>query len=360
MAAAIDIARLRLRNQLLSRPIAGTPADVVARLGAVQAQDYAGSKWAVGMRLRGATDASVEKAFNDGSILRTHVLRPTWHFVTPADIRWLLALTAPRVHAGNAIGYRKLEVDAAVIKKTDRILTSALRENTFLTRDEIRDEFEQAGIDTQKRKERMAYLLMRAELDAVICSGPRKGKQFTYALLDECVPGGKMFARADALAELARRYFATRGPASVQDFAKWLWMTVKDASSGLDAVKSELEHETIDRRTYWFPAPPRSRGATGVSAHLMSVYDEYITGYRFRDGMVVSKFGERLLGMGQALIAVVAVDGWVIGTWKRTLKKAAVVVELNLFTRQSPAARRAIRDAVEGYGEFLGLPVVMR
>ena len=355
----MDIARLRLRNQLLTRPITGTPVDVVSHLGAVQAQDYAGAKWAVGMRLRGATESMTDQAFDNGAILRTHLLRPTWHFVVPKDLRWMLALTAPRVHQANAAIYRKLAIDAAVAKRSEKVLADALRGRTYMTRDELRAELEGAGIETQSRKERMAFLLMRAELDAVICSGPRRGKQFTYALFDERVLPGKALARADALAELARRFFTTRGPATVHDFAKWSWLTVKDATNAVRSVESELEHEVIDKRTYWFPStrPVRS---TGITAHLLSVYDEYITGYRFRDGMVVTKYADRLLGMGQALINVLVVDGWVIGTWKRTLKKDAVVVELNLFARQRPEARRAIQAAADAYGAFLGRSVVMR
>ena len=353
-----DIARLRLRNQLLTRPLVGTPADVVSRLGAVQAQDFAGAKWALGMRLRSARENGVERAFDNGEILRTHVLRPTWHFVTPADIRWMLALSAARVHAGCATGYRKLEIDATVAARSEKALVHALRGHTYMTRDELRDELEDAGIETRRMKERMMFLLMRAELDAVICSGPRRGKQFTYALLDERVPAGKSLARADALAELARRFFATRGPATVHDFAKWGWLTVKDATSAVMSVDSSLEHETVDGRTYWFP-PARPSRSTGVTAHLLSVYDEYITGYRFRDAMVAPKHAARLTGMGQALINVVIVDGWVVGVWKRTLRKDAVEITTRLFIRASARQRGAIRDAAERYGEFLGLPVVM-
>src|SRR5688572_1715147 len=147
-----DIARLRLRNQLLTRPLVGKPADVVSRLGAVQAQDFAGAKWALGMRLRSARENGVERAFDNGEILRTHVLRPTWHFVTPADIRWMLALSAARVHAGCATGYRKLEIDATVAARSEKALVHALRGHTYMTRDELRDELEDAGIETRRMK----------------------------------------------------------------------------------------------------------------------------------------------------------------------------------------------------------------
>src|SRR5262249_52761007 len=152
-------------------------------------QDYAGAKWALGMRLRRATDNDIEHAYADGSILRTHLLRPTWHFVTPHDIRWMLALTAPRVHAVNAYMYRKLDLDGAIFKRSNAALAKALRGGHTRTRDELRRVLQRAGIAVDAEL-RMSYLMMRAELDGIVCSGPRRGKQFTYTLLDERAPKG--------------------------------------------------------------------------------------------------------------------------------------------------------------------------
>ena len=163
------------------------PADVVGWLAAVQAQDYAGAKWALGLRLQGATDDEVERAFADGAVLRTHLMRPTWHFVTPADIRWLLALTAPRVHAANAFMYRKLELDSRRFQESRAALTRALRGDEHLTRDELRGVLQKAGVAADDGM-RLAYLMMHAELDGVVCSGARRGKQFTYALMDARAP----------------------------------------------------------------------------------------------------------------------------------------------------------------------------
>jgi hypothetical protein len=350
-----DIARARLRNQRLTHPMTGKPADVVAWLGAVQAQDYGATRWNVGMRLRGATDASVEKAFNDGAILRTHVLRPTWHFVTPADIRWMLALNAPRVHALCASRYRKFGLDHAVFKRCDAALTQALRGGNHLTREELHAVFEKARIAT-RGESLMSHLLMRAEFDQVICSGPRKGKQFTYGLLDERVPNAPTMHRADALAELARRFFQSRGPATVQDFAKWSGLTVADATRGLSAVKSDLEHETIGRRTLWSPPEPRTRGADAPMAHLIGIYDEYISGYKDRGEIVDRKHGSRLVAMGAALTRIVVVNGRVIGTWSRTVGRRDTRVTWDLFVRVSPAERKAIEAARDRYLAFVGPP----
>src|SRR2546428_1952451 len=210
-----DIARQRLQSQRLVGTKFESPRDAVAWLVAVQAQDYPAAKWAVGHRLRSATDDDLERAFTRGDILRTHLLRPTWHFVTPADIRWLLMLTGPRVHVANAHMYRRLGLGRSIFNRSAKALAQALQGGHHLTRNELRAVLQRAGIAVRDNL-RMTHLMMRAELDGVICSGPRRGKQFTYGLLDERAPSARTLARDEALAELSRRYFQTRGPAPGQ------------------------------------------------------------------------------------------------------------------------------------------------
>src|SRR5260370_32433298 len=179
-----------INNQHLSSREFKKPADLVNWMGAVQAQDYYGAKRAVAQRMKDATDETIEKAFANGDILRTHVMRPTWHFVTPADIRWLLKLTAPRVNAACSYNYRKFELDASVFKRSNKALASALRNGRQLTRQTPRTAGERAGVAADDLI-RFIHILIRSELDGVICSGARKGKQFTYALLDERAPQTK-------------------------------------------------------------------------------------------------------------------------------------------------------------------------
>jgi DNA glycosylase AlkZ-like len=248
----LDVAQRRLRNERLVGPAFAAPADVVSWLGAVQSQDYGGAKWAVAQRARGCSDADVEEACDRGDIVRTHVMRPTWHFVTSADARWMLELTAPRVHAANAYYYRQLELDERVFTKSHAALAAALRGGRHLTRVELGHALERAGI--RAAGTRLAYVLMRAELDAVICSGPRRGKQFTYALFDERVPASKPLARDQALAELVRRYFASHGPATVQDFAWWSGLTVADGTKGIDLAKAS--HHAAPRPEKTDDSPP--------------------------------------------------------------------------------------------------------
>jgi len=354
--AGPDIARLRLRNQRIDGATRGEAADVVKWLVAVQAQDFAGAKWSLGLRLRKATDSQIERAFNEGAILRTHLLRPTWHFVTPADIGWLLALTAPRVHAASAHMVRSLELDAAVFKRSNAALAKALQGGQHLTRSELEEVLQKVGIATDVGN-RMAYLMMGAELDGVICSGPRRGKQFTYALLEDRAPQAKTMERDEALAELSRRYFASRGPATVQDFAKWSGLTAADAGRGLEVVQHGLRHVVLDGQAYWHPKsrPPHNDGSP--TAHLLSNYDEYISSYKDRSAILSEEHGALLWGRGNALAYVIVVDGLIVGTWKRALMRDSVVIETNPFRRLTHAEKGAITEAAQRYGRFQDLPV---
>jgi hypothetical protein len=353
-----DIARRRLLAQRIAGPKFPTPADAVNWLGAVQAQDFAGAKWALGMRSQDATDEAVERAFNKGEFLRTHVLRPTWHFVMPEDIRWMLELTGPRVQALGATYYRKLELDKPLFKRAHAALKKALRGGQALTRDELRAVVERAGI-TPTDSFRMSFIAMHAELEGIICSGPRRGKQFTYMLLDERAPNAARLDRDAALAELARRFIQSRGPATPHDFAKWSGLTIADARRGFEMVRAGFEREVIEGQAYWFPpALPPARDVS-PSAYLLSIYDEYISGYKDRSAMVTPSDGARLIALGNALTHVIVIGGQVAGTWKRTLTAGRVVVSTTPFRRLTRAEKRAVAEAAEPYGAFLQRPVVL-
>jgi hypothetical protein len=351
-----DIARLRLRNQRLSSTAFTNPAEVVGWLGAVQSQDYAGAKWALGQRIKITTDSAIEKAFNEGAILRTHVMRPTWHFVRPKDIRWMLALTAPRINALCATYYRKLELDAATFKRSNALLTKNLRGGKQLTRAELTSLLQKKGIATDDLL-RFTYLIIRAELDGIVCSGARRGKQFTYALLDERAPHTRTLEREAALAELAKRYFSSHGPATLKDFVWWSGLTVSDANKGLDSIRSQLISEVENGQTYWFADSTPAR-VPSPTVHLLPDYDEYTVGYTDRGAIFDSSHTNKLDSRGSELAQyMIVVDGLIAGTWKRTVKKSEVVIELVRFRDFAKAEEQAIADAAERYGKFLGLPI---
>ena len=315
----LDIPGFRLHNQFLSQTSFTEPGPVVAALGAVQSQDYAGGKWALGLRMKGATDAALDQAFNEGRILRTHILRPTWHFVAPEDIRWMLALSAPRVHTVNGFMYRQQGLDEPSIKKSYAVLEKVLQGGKSLTRAELGAAFEKAGI---KKAEgiRLGYFIMSAELDGIICSGPRRGKQFTYALLEERAPTVRAWKKEESLAEMTRRYFATRGPATLHDFTWWSGLTMADAKEGIESVKSQFVSEEIDGKTYWFDSSVSPIQEKSPAAHLLPNYDEYFIGFKDRSaiGEVAKRAGIKS-DEPSFLANFIILDGQLVGGWRRTL-----------------------------------------
>jgi len=345
------IAQLRLRNQWIDTAPRHDPAGVVGHLVAVQSQDYAGAKWSLGLRLRGAHERDVEQAFNSGTILRTHVLRPTWHFVTPQDIRWLLALTGPRVQASNGSMYRKAGMDARLFRRCESVLQKALAGGTQLTRVKLREAFRASGL-SMDHEFRFTYALMHAELEGLICSGPRRGKQFTYSLLDERAPSASALRTGDALIELSRRYFLSRGPATVHDFAKWSGLTLADCRAGLEAVRPLLQKDLLEGQEYWFADHGRMRQRASPTAHLLSVYDELLSSYKGHSAIVPAEISRRLRAFGNALTGVMLIDGIIIGTWKRALGKKSALIKLEPFSRLTSSQRRAIASAAARYGEF--------
>lgn len=353
-----DIPALRLHNQHLSGPPLESPEQVVNWLVAVQSQDFAGAKWALAQRLESFTDERIEEAFNDGRIVRTHLLRPTWHFITPADIRWLLTLTAPRVHIANAHMYRKMELDDATFARSEREMVKALEGGNALTRDEIRVVLERAGIPT-RFEQRMVYLLMHAELEGIICSGPRLGKQFSYMLLEERVPSVSSWKPEDALVELTRRYLNSHGPATVQDYAKWSGLTLTDCRRGLEMVKDEFELEEIEGQVYYFPET-HPTPMVSPRVDLLSIYDEIVSGYKDHAPIGGLLYSPQLAEMGNALYYILLIDGQIAGSWRRTLKRKEVLVELNPFRPLTVEEKPAIYAAFQQYGAFLGLEVVVK
>lgn len=358
-----NIAVQRLHHQRLLRTQFQAPSEVVAWMGAVQAQEYAFAKWALGLRMVNAMDAVVEQAFNEGTILRTHLMRPTWHFVTPADIRWMLELTGPRVNAFNAFKYRQLELDDALFKRSQAAIIKALQGGQQLTRAELREVLQRAGIATTGitpgSEHRTSHILMRAELDGVICSGPRRGKQFTYMLLEERAPHAKTLPRDEALAELIRRYFASHGPATMRDFAWWSGLTMADVKAGLAMLDSRLSQEMIDGQTYWFSSATPPVHDKTITAHLLPVLDEYTVAYKDRSAVLDTRYTKQIGSWNEILIDhAITVNGQVVGMWQRTLKKDAVVVTFNPFTTLAVAEQQAVAAAARRYGDFLGMPVV--
>jgi len=353
-----DVPLQRLKNQRLSSSNLKTATQVVHWLGAVQAQDYYAAKWALGLRMPAATDEAIEEAFAAGEIVRTHVMRPTWHFVSPVDIRWLLKLTAPRVNAACKYNYRKLELDEAVFKRTNKAIAKALLGGKQLTRESLRSAVQRAGVPIDDLL-RFTHILLRAELDGVICSGAREGKQFTYALLDERVPETKALSREQALADLTRRYFTSHGPATLSDFVWWSGLTAKDANCGLDMVQRHLLKEVIDDKTYWLSSSVMQGKSASRGAHLLPAFDEYLISYKDRSAALEVNTGKQATQDNVLFRGVIIINGLAVGSWKRSLEKGSVRITLKHFAPLNKADRQLVADAADRYGAFLGLKALL-
>jgi hypothetical protein len=355
------IACRRLANQHLLSPQLSAAVEVVRVLGAVQAQDYAAAKWAIAQRTKGLTDARIEQAFASGAILRTHVLRPTWHFILPEDACWMLELTAPRILGAMAYYNRKLELDAREFRRSRAALERALRDGKQLTRSELAAALSRAGVNISSGQ-RVGNLLMQAELDRVIISGPRRGKQFTYALFDDRVPaapGGAGGARDrdEALGDLTGRYFATRGPATARDFAWWSGLAIVDAKRGIEIAARSLARETHDGSTYWSAPAGRASARWTRVAHLLPNYDEYFVGFKDRSAFAERLRAGRVESRVNALMGhVLFLDGQLVGGWRRTLGTTAEI-ELDLLVPLTAPERKLVRRATERFGQFLESPV---
>ncbi len=336
-----------------------TIEEAVGSLVAVQAQDFAGAKWALGLRTN-KSDIEIDEAFAEGRIVRTHVLRPTWHFVLPRDLRWLLALTAPRICKTLALQDAKLGIDARLLAKAHEVMKRVLEREKYLTREEIAEHLAAKKIVVAGQA--LAHVVMYAELDGLICSGPRRGKQFTYALLENRIPPStNVLSHDEALEALALRYFDGHGPATIADFAWWSGQTLTDAKEATKRLRAHLVESEICRATHYasvHAADVENDEHEPTSLRLLPAFDESLVAYEDRDAFFPPELATNLpRGNFWLSSSVIARDGKAVGTWRRTLVKGGVQVECSLFVKLGSGERKALDAAIAGYASFLGLPL---
>jgi len=357
---------MRLRNQFLAKATASDPASAVAWFGAMQAQEYAIAKWSVAQRVTGLDDAAVQRAVDDGRILRTHALRPTWHFVAASDLCWIQALTGPRVHAFSAYYYRLHGLDDATAERTNAVIVGALRGGKALTRPEIGVVLADAGLPATGN--RLAYIVMRAELDGLIANGPMRGKQHTYALVAERAPVQTELHGDDALAELTRRYFTSHGPATVKDFAWWSSLTLTQVRHGIEVLGDELSSAEVAGRRYWWAAASTTVDASGATprareravtpiAHVLQAYDEYAIAYKESRDLLNLAGLPVVLPNENTTVHLVVVDGQLVALWRSKAERGGISADLRPVRPLAAADRRDVMDAFARYATFAGIPV---
>jgi hypothetical protein len=360
----LDIVIQRLHNQHLSRPTFEKPEEVVRWLGAVQAQDFLYSLWAVGLRMTHATEADIEQAIADRTIVRTWPMRGTVHFVPAEDAAWMLTLLSQRVINSYQSVRRRAGLDEKILAKSRHVLTKALQ-GKQLTRKEVYAALEEAGIAANHSTPigtRGLHIIGYLALEGLLCFGPRRGKQPTFVLLDEWVPNPRKLEGDEALAELASRYFRSHGPATEYDFAWWAGLTVSDARLAVELVKPQLESETMNDQTYWFTHSMPAIQEPSGDAYLLPFLDEYTVAYKDRSALVDPRYLAEINASSQfgMLGPVIVIGGRVVGAWKRTLKKDKVIIETIPVTPLSVTEEKAISAAAQRYGAFLDMTIVLK
>lgn len=350
-----ETGRQRLANQSIAVSGCRRPEEVVAVLGAMQAQDFTGALWSVGLRMPEATEANVEQAIADRKIVRTWLMRGTLHFVAAPDVRWMLDLLAPRTLARSVRRAAGLELDVRTFARCEKLFVRELAGNRQLTREALMELLERHKISTANQ--RGYHILWRLAQERLICFGRRVGKQHTFVLLDEWVPAARKPDRDAALAEMARRYFTSHGPATVQDFIGWTGLNAADARAGLDRAAARLARVTLGGTDYWMPRDPVKLPRTAPAGFLLPGFDEFLLGYKDRNAVLDPRHAQKVVPGDNGMFSpTVVLDGRVAGTWRRTLKKGAVTITVNPFKRLKKIEMRAITLAADRYLRFLGLP----
>lgn len=349
-----DIAGNRLLHQQLNQHNIPSIGQLVEQMGCMQAQEYAAAKWAISCRIPGTSSAEVDNALETGALLRTHILRPTWHFVAPADIGWILQLTAPKIKAFNKPLHNKLNITDNDLKRSKKLFRKAITDQGPLTRQALTQILNKARINTDDI--RMSFFLMDAELDGLICSGGRQGKQFTYDLLEHRAPDMKSLDSNTAIGELANRYFQSRGPATIHDFAWWSGLGITKAKQGLEMIRHRLSGTVVNGQAYWYPKSTSIPKKQPDSLFLLPVYDEYAVAYKDRSDFLPASLTQKA---GNGIFKpIIVINGQVAGTWKRYEQKQKLIIETQFFTTPSHTASRLLTAAIRQYSTFAGQEVI--
>ncbi len=347
----LSMAARRIARQRLEPGTRRTPDEIVRWSGAVQAQDYPLACWSVGQRTGGSPCASVTQAVAAGEVLRTHVLRPTWHFVAREDLRWMLALTGARVKARLVPFDSRGGLDPETVRRGVKAVAAVFRDGGHRTREEVASALK-ARRAPQLSGWALGHVLMHAELDGVLCSGCPKGSKQTHALLDERAPSLDYPTGDEALALLARRYFQSHAPATERDFRWWSGLAAAASRRAIAALGTELSTARVADLEFIEWRDPVAGASAG--AHLLQPFDELVVAYSESRGLldlagaVANRKPEGLLSR------TVLVNGQIVGRWRRASSPQSFAVGVEMPSLPAVRVKRAIEAAAARHADFFG------
>ena len=349
------IAQLRLISQKLHKTTHSTPQEIVQHLGAMQAQDYAMAKWAVGSRCD-ASEKAIEEAINSAQIIRTHILRPTWHFVSADDIYWMLDLSGPQVKRIVTSYVKKYGYNAKKLDQTNAAIQKILAGNNHLTREEIMQEL---SITKASGPDHLSGpIMMYAELDGLVCNGKMNGKQMTYALLEERVPKTQgRLTQEEGLIKLALRYFESHGPATLLDFSWWSGFSPTSCKNIINAIELQLNSITIEDQKYWFKNDISTEDDFRESIHFLPAFDEILISYKSREASILPEHQPKAFTNNGIFKPIILENSKVIGTWKRTIKKDHAKIETQFFNETENHKKAILFEAIKPFENYLGTKI---
>lgn len=352
-----EISHYRLASQKLYKTNPCSPQEIVQHLGAMQAQDYTMAKWAIGSRCD-STEKVIEEAINSAKIIRTHILRPTWHFVASDDIYWMLDLSAPQVKRFTASAAKKYGYDEKKLDQTNSKIEKLLTGNNHLTRDEIMQEL---NIKKSSSEDFLsAAIMMNAELDGLVCNGKMKGKQITYALLEERVSKPKFkLTKEEALSKLAKRYFESHGPATLTDFSWWSGFPPTICKLAINAIGLQLNSVEIENQTYWFGNDISKDSDFRESVHFLPAFDEILISYKTREASILSEHQSKAFTNNGIFKPIILENGKVIGIWKRTIKKDHAKIETQFFHETESHKKAILFEGIKAFENYLETKIVI-
>jgi hypothetical protein len=350
-----DIGKLRLLSQQIENPKLTSAKEVVNKMAAMQAQDFNMAKWAIGLRLNKATEKSIDAAINSGEIIRTHVLRPTWHFVSADDVYWMLELSAPRLKSLMRGRNNQLELTEKILKKCNKIIERFLSSAKHATRKELIIELNKSKIATDEN--RASHILMNAELEKIICSGKMKEKQTTYALFEERVKTTKHLSKEESLFTLATKYFASHCPATLHDFVWWSGLSITDAKHALEMIKDKFVFEKTGSTEYWFPNSFSFPKKFKESVFLLPAFDEFLISYKDRTPAITSEHHGKAFSNNGIFWPTIVINGQVAGLWKREIKKDTLIIEAGFFDKKNTVSKSDLQKSSDRLGSFLNLKI---